>query len=140
MVAVIFIIMALVIVIASHACATDMDRCRISNYFRDRGWTLLGKERAPYGPGWYGDRDRIYRVTYRDPEGRTHRAFLKTSMASGVYLTEDEVEGPPPSRAPAPRPAPLPQIDDPEKQAMREEIVQLRQRVAELEASLRNSE
>lgn len=44
------------------------------------------------GPGWFGEKsDRIYEVSYRDQEGSVHKAFVKTSAWSGVYVTEDRI-------------------------------------------------
>jgi hypothetical protein len=72
----------------------SMDRNRIAKYATEQGWELLGCQWKLLGPGWFGNsRERIYSITYRDAQGRTHSAFAKTSALAGVYLTQDQVEG-----------------------------------------------
>ena len=72
--------------------SAGFDRSRIQDYFRRRGEHLLDMHWDPFGPGWFGEKDaRIYRVRYRDSEGRTHAGHVKTSMWSGVYLTGNRV-------------------------------------------------
>jgi len=76
--------------IATHG----MDRSRIEKYAGEQGWDLLSCQWKLFGPGWFGNnKERIYAITYRDGQGRTHSAFAKTSALAGVYLTEDRVEG-----------------------------------------------
>ena len=83
-----FIVLAIVI----RLIAGSMDTQRIQDYFSSRGWRLLEKKWAPFGKGWYGEKsDRIYEVRYLDQEGNTHAASLKTSLFTGVYLTEDRI-------------------------------------------------
>lgn len=88
----------LAVVIRLFAGAFDGERGE--RYLRDNGYELIDKSWAPFGPGWYGEKDaRIYEVVYRDREGKVHRAHVKTSMWSGVYLTNDRIveEAPAPS-------------------------------------------
>lgn len=69
-----------------------MDAGRIRKYAESQGWELLACRWKLLGPGWFGSsRERIYQITYRDREGRTHDAYAKTSALAGVYLTEDRV-------------------------------------------------
>lgn len=64
----------------------------MKEYFAARGETLISFELEPFGPGWFGERDsRIFSIRYRDRDQKLHAAFAKTSMFSGVYLTEDRV-------------------------------------------------
>lgn len=74
--------------------AGSMDGDRIESYVRERGGKVLEKHWAPFGKGWFGEKnDRIYEIHYEDRDGRRRRATVKTSLFSGVYLTEDrEVE------------------------------------------------
>lgn len=72
--------------------AGSMDGDRVEVYVRERGGRLLEKNWAPFGKGWFGEKDsRIYEITYLDRDGNTHRATCKTSMFSGVYFTEDNI-------------------------------------------------
>ena len=72
--------------------AGSMDTERIEKHIRDRGWKLIDKSWDPFGPGWFGEKsDRIYEVIYEDEQGAKHRAHVKTSLFTGVYLTNDEV-------------------------------------------------
>jgi hypothetical protein len=88
------IIAAVVVAVVGRFVTHGMDRSRIQKYAEGQGWELLSCQWKLLGPGWFGNsRERIYAVTYRDGQGRTHSAFAKTSALAGVYLTEDRVEG-----------------------------------------------
>lgn len=107
-----FIVLAILIRLA----AGSFDGNRVEKYLNDMGCELLDRSWAPFGPGWYGEQDsRIYEIIYRDPEGRVHRAHVKTSMLSGVYLTNDRI------------------VEDRPSISVEEEKAQLRRRLAELE-------
>ena len=76
----------------------------------------IDKSWDPFGPGWFGEKDsRIYEIVYRDRDGRVHRDHVKTSMMSGVYLTNDRI------------------VEDRPKRSVEEEKAELRRRLAELE-------
>lgn len=86
------ILLVVVLAIGLRLVAGFMDSDRLEQYARERGWTVLERRWEPFGPGWFGQKgDRIYRVVYRDEQGRRHEAYAKTSALSGVYLTRDEV-------------------------------------------------
>ena len=96
--------------------AGSFDGDRVERYIQDKGWELVDKSWDPFGPGWFGEKDsRIYEIVYRDGEGRTHRAHVKTSMLSGVYLTNDRI------------------IDEAPEMSVEEEKAALRKRLEELE-------
>lgn len=87
-------IVAAVIIAAvgGRLVAHSLDRKRIDAYASEQGWTLMSCTWKLLGPGWFGSRGtRIYSITYTDREGRTHQAFARTSVMSGVYLTEDRI-------------------------------------------------
>lgn len=93
-VVVLAIVGAIMLAVAGRFVTHGMDRRRIQRYAADQGWELLACQWKLLGPGWFGNtRERIYAITYRDGQGRTHSAFAKTSALAGVYLTEDRVEG-----------------------------------------------
>ena len=70
------------------------DRGRVSLYLAANGSRMNSMRWTPFGTGWFGSKnERIYEIEFRDEEGRNHRATCKTSMLSGVYLTEDVVIG-----------------------------------------------
>ncbi|MDB2577316.1 hypothetical protein N9Z54_08995 [Planctomycetota bacterium] len=119
-----FVIGGLVLVIVVRLLAGGLDGGRVERYVRDQGWELVDRSWDPLGPGWFGEKDsRIYQIVYRDQRGDLHRAHVKTSMMSGVYLTRDQIVG----RA---APAPLaPAAGD-----LVQENARLRERIAELEA------
>ncbi len=107
-----FVILAIVI----RLIAGSFDRERVEQYIREMDCELLDKSWDPFGPGWFGEKDsRIYQIVYRDREGRVHRAHVKTSMMSGVYLTNDRI------------------VEDKPKPSVDEEKAELRRRLAELE-------
>ncbi len=107
-----FIILAVVI----RLVAGSFDGERVEQYIRDMGCELIDKSWDPFGPGWFGEEEsRIYEIVYRDQEGRVHRAHVKTSMMSGVYLTNDRI------------------VEDRPTRSVEEEKAELRRRLAELE-------
>jgi hypothetical protein len=72
-----------------------LDGERIDAYVRRRGGKVRYRSWTPFGRGWFGERnDRIYRLEYEDGDGRLRQATVKTSMFSGVYLTDDRVVQP----------------------------------------------
>jgi hypothetical protein len=89
---------------------------RVEAYIREMGCELLDKSWDPFGPGWFGEKDsRIYEIVFRDRAGFIHRAHVKTSMFSGVYLTDDRI------------------VEEPPKETVEDEKERLRKRLAELE-------
>lgn len=112
----------LVVAVVIRLLAGSFDEDRVSSYLRSKGLELVDKSWDPFGPGWFGEDDsRIYKIIYRDRSGRLHRAHVKTSMLSGVYLTNDEVVDADPDRKPT------------AEEALREENQYLRNRIRELE-------
>jgi hypothetical protein len=109
---ILFIFTAVVI----RLLAGSFDGERVEQYIRDKGGELIEKSWDPFGPGFLGEEDsRIYQIVYRDKNGRIHRAHVKTSMFSGVYLTNDEI------------------IEDRPPLSVEVEKAELRKRLAELE-------
>ena len=83
-----FVMLAIVI----RLVAGSFDGDRVEAYVRGKGWELVDRSWNPLGPGWFGEKNaRIYRIMYRDTQGNLHHAHVKTSMLSGVYLTNDEI-------------------------------------------------
>lgn len=81
-----------VIVIVIRMTAGGMDRQRVKQYIESNGGKFIEANWAPFGPGWFGEKsDRIYAVRYLDRDGNEHEAHCKTSMWTGVYLTEDRI-------------------------------------------------
>ncbi|MBN1911245.1 MAG: hypothetical protein JW818_15980 [Pirellulales bacterium] len=115
----------IVIAVVFRLLAGSIDTGRIESYVQQRGWTLLDKSWDPFGPGWFGEKDsRIYQIVYRDTQGDIRRAHVKTSMFSGVYLTNDQV---------VQRAQHTPADDSRTAGDLREENERLRQRIEELE-------
>ena len=107
-----FIVVAVLIRLA----AGSFDGERVEQYIRDMDCELIDKSWDPFGPGWFGEKEsRIYEIVYRDRDGRVHRAHVKTSMLSGVYLTNDRI------------------IEDKPKLSVEDEKAALQKRLAELE-------
>ena len=70
--------------------AGGLDKQRIHDFARSHGWELVKCEWTPFGPGWMGSQQaRIYRISYRDRDGKLHHAHAKTSLFGDVYLTTD---------------------------------------------------
>ncbi len=83
-----FVMLAIVI----RLVAGSFDGDRVEAYVRGKGWELVDRSWNPLGPGWFGEKNaRIYRIMYRDTQDNLHHAHVKTSMLSGVYLTNDEI-------------------------------------------------
>lgn len=119
-----FMAFAIVVALVIRLMAGGLDGDRVERYVRDQGWELVDRSWDPFGPGWFGEKgSRIYQIVYRDQRGDLHRAHVKTSMLSGVYLTNDEV---------VERAAPDPTA--PARGDLEEENARLRARIAELEA------
>ena len=119
-----FVLLAAAAAVIVRLVVGGFDGDRVEAYVRQRGWELVDRSWDPFGPGWFGEKDsRIYQIVYRDERGDLHRAHVKTSMFSGVYLTNDEVVE---SGAPD---APATGAGD-----LEAENARLRKRVAELEA------
>ena len=90
----VFLLFGLIVFIAImfRLVAGGIDAGRIEDYVHDQGWTLVDRSWDPFGPGWFGEKDsRIYQIVYRDRQGNVHKAHVKTSMLSGVYLTNDHI-------------------------------------------------
>ena len=85
-------IITAIILIAIRIIAGWMDARWIKGYLSERNCTLIEKKWQLFGPGWFGEKDsRIYKVTYRDANGNIHQAYVKASLLSGVYFTEDRI-------------------------------------------------
>ena len=69
--------------------AGRLDRDRIREYIKNGGGQVLHIVWNPFGPGWWGSRERIYDVTYKTHKGEVREATCKTTMFSGVYWTGD---------------------------------------------------
>ena len=119
-----------ILAVVGRVIAGAFDGDRVEAYIQDIGGVLLDKSWDPFGPGWFGEKDaRIYAIVYRDRLGNVHRAHVKTSLLSGVYLTNDQIvserspdEGTPEAGQRAYSP-----------EAIEQEKEQLRKRLAELE-------
>lgn len=82
----------IVVAIVIRLAAGGMDHDRIKQYVEERGGKVLDSSWSPFGPGWFGEKsDRLYGVRYLDKDGNEHEAHCKTSMWTGVYLTEDRI-------------------------------------------------
>lgn len=113
------------VAVAVRLVAGAFDGERVEAYVRQNGWELVDKSWDPFGPGWFGEKDsRIYQIVYRDQHGNLHKAHVKTSMLSGVYLTNDQIV----DRAAEPRPS--------EQDSLRQENQRLRDRIRDLEEKL----
>jgi hypothetical protein len=87
-----FILAIVAIAVVGRLLAGSMDGDRIERYVRQRGGRILTRQWAPFGRGWFGERnDRIYEIEYEDRNGDRRRATVKTSLWSGVYLTDDQI-------------------------------------------------
>lgn len=118
----------ILIAIVTRMMAGGMDHDRIRQYVEQRGGRVIDSNWSPMGPGWFGEQtDRIYGVRYVDRDGHEHEAHCKTSMWSGVYLTEDRIIRR--REAAALTPMPTPTTADAlaeENRRLREEVGRLR--------------
>ena len=91
-----FIFLGIFLVVGIRLVAGSMDGDRIDQYASERGWTILERGWEPFGPGWFGEKNaRIYRIVYEDQDGQRNEAHVKTSVLSGVYLTDTKPVGEP---------------------------------------------
>lgn len=98
----VFLIIIITLAIAIRLIAGSCDEERIRNHISEIGGELIDKKWDPFGPGWFGEKNaRIYVITYKDSNANTHQAHVKTSMFSGVYLTNDHIIKAAPSPAPS---------------------------------------
>jgi hypothetical protein len=122
----IIIVLAIAFAIVFRLMAGSFDGERVERYLKDQGYELIDRSWDPFGPGWFGEKDsRIYQVVYRDRQGCVHRAHVKTSMMSGVYLTNDRVVAEPGAESPGPA------------ESLESEKERLQRRLAEIEAEQR---
>lgn len=85
-------VILIAIAIAFRLMAGSLDHERIDAYIAERGGKILQRNWTPYGKGWFGSRnERIYEIEYTDRDGDRRAATVKTSMFSGVYLTDDRL-------------------------------------------------
>ena len=85
----VLILVAACLVLYVVGCCFDKGRVR--KYVSDRGGNVAEIHWVLFGTGWFGDKNRIYSVTYVDADQNTHHATVKTSMLAGVYFTDDQV-------------------------------------------------
>jgi hypothetical protein len=65
---------------------------RIKTYIEDRGGEVLFDDWQPFGKGWFGESgESIYKIKYRDVDGDIHECWAKTSLFTGVYLSDDRI-------------------------------------------------
>jgi hypothetical protein len=89
------ILFLIVVGIAIWALFMSMDKNRITEYIRERGGRIVSISWAPFGKGWFGEKEeRIYEVVYYDAGGQQHFATCKTSMFTGVFWTDDRITHP----------------------------------------------
>ena len=87
-----FFLFAIAIAVAVRLMAGSFDGDRVEAYIRSMGGELLDRSWDPFGPGWFVEKNsRCYQIAYRDRNGLVHRAHVRTSMMSGVYLTNDHI-------------------------------------------------
>ena len=123
----VIIILFIVAAIIFRLIAGSMDSGRIAEYISSQGGSLLTKSWSPFGNGWYGEKNaRIYEITYKDKVGNIRSATVKTSLLSGVYLTQDRI-----TKAIS---KPKDQIIPPtEEQSLKSENEKLKARISQLE-------
>jgi len=121
-------------VIGIRVVLDRVDRGRIRAYVADRGGRAEEIRWDPFGYGWFGDQNRIYRVTYVNRKGNRHVATCKTSVLAGVYWAEDaKVSGDSPPAAPRD----TAQDFDEEICRLKEENAQLQDEVGRLRRQMR---
>ena len=67
-----------------------MDKGRITEAARAKGWQDVTVQWAPFAPGWLFEKgERHYRVSYRDGEGRHCLRHCKTGLLTGVFWRDE---------------------------------------------------
>jgi len=63
-----------------------VDKGRIEEAARSKGWREVVIHWAPLAPGFFFEpRERHYFVTYRDQDGRSGQVYCKTSLLTGIF-------------------------------------------------------
>ena len=153
MIPVLLIVGLLLLGVLLRIGADSWDRDRIRRYIVERGGAVRDIRWVLFGPGWYGDKNRIYEVGYYDADGNEHAAVVKTSALAGVYFTEDRITRqseraarPAIAAPPSPRGFPVLPVEQPasptfgEVAALREENRRLREEVERLRAAKQRGE
>lgn len=82
----------LAVIIFIRLKAVSMDEERMKAYFQERGGKLIHSDRDEDAQSLLGKpKFRIHWIRYEDRDGNLHVARCKTSMFSGVYLTDDKI-------------------------------------------------
>jgi hypothetical protein len=90
--ALILIPIIIAVSIALRLAQGSWDRDRIGRYIEESGGQIITAKWTPFGPSCFGEsRDRTYRVRYLDRDQKEHVAYCQTSVALGVYFTEDRI-------------------------------------------------
>jgi len=57
-----------------------------------KGYTVISVKWAPFGYGWFGEKDAIiFKAKYQDETGMTHTTYCKSGIFSGVYFSNDDL-------------------------------------------------
>ncbi|MEZ5973971.1 MAG: hypothetical protein R3F33_16700 [Planctomycetota bacterium] len=113
--------------------AGSLDHARIRAHYQSRGCEVLTLDWNPFGRGWFGSQnERIYLIRYRDREGNTYEATVKTSILAGVYATDERLLRSKEAGSQVPT-APEP----PSEPGDASEVARLRRKINQLEAELR---
>ncbi len=124
---VVLIPLAILAAIGFRLGAGNMDRNRIADYIQGSGGRIIEITWSPFGPGWFGEKsDRIYCVRYVDRDGDEHEAHCKTSLFTGVYLTEDSITRHARGESLASPPSETAALEQ-ENQRLRQELARLRE-------------
>ncbi|MFN3411607.1 MAG: hypothetical protein ACK4YF_05565 [Exilispira sp.] len=58
-----------------------------------KGNTVISIRWALFGYGWFGEKDSIiFKIKYKDMDGRIHTTYCKSGLLSGVYFSKDEID------------------------------------------------
>ena len=82
----IFFILILLIGLVIRVILHFVDKARVEEAARNKGWQEVSVQWAPFAPGFFFEKgERHYLVNYRDAEGRRQMVWCKTSLLTGVF-------------------------------------------------------
>lgn len=79
------VFLVIIFLIFLHYLYDKSNRKNIHRYFLKKKIQVVDIEWRPFGPGWFGDKNWIYKVTYTK-NNEINSTYAKTGLFSRVYI------------------------------------------------------